>query len=93
MRDDEVKASLKSLAGWTGDARAIRAAYPFADYGSAVAFVVQVAMIAQRLDHHPEIILAWGRVELTFSTHDAGGVTAKDIVAAKAVAAIPRVPG
>jgi 4a-hydroxytetrahydrobiopterin dehydratase len=62
--------------------------YAFPDFASALAFVVRVACLAEKVDHHPDIELGWGRARVLWSTHDAGGVTELDLSAAAATDAI-----
>lgn len=83
-----VRDGLKQLDRWSGDDRAIAATFSFDSYEAGVGFAVQVSLLAQRIDHHPELLIGWRRVTVTFSTHDAGGVTARDLSAAHAVDAI-----
>lgn len=75
------KAALREIAGWTEveDRDAIRKTYHFADFGEAFAFMARVALIAEKADHHPEWFNVYNRVEVILSTHDADGVTRKDI--------------
>jgi 4a-hydroxytetrahydrobiopterin dehydratase len=65
-------------AGWACKENTLCRAFTFPDYSGAVAFVVRVALAAEKRDHHPDILLGWGRAEVTWSTHDAGGITALD---------------
>lgn len=90
--EEVVRAALQSLPQWSGDERAIAATFGFDTYEAGVAFAVQVALLAQRIDHHPELVIGWRRVTVTFTTHDADGVTARDLSAAKAVDAIAPTP-
>lgn len=83
-----VSNALRALPRWSGDERAIAATFSFETYEAGVAFAVQCALIAQRMDHHPELGVGWRRVTVTFTTHDAGGVTSRDLAAAGAVDAI-----
>lgn len=69
----------------TGGRDAITRTYQFADFSMAFAFMTRVAMLAEKMDHHPEWTNVYGRVEVTLSTHDAGGVTEKDLAMAKAI--------
>lgn len=85
MSEDAVRNALEGLPRWSGDDRAIAATFSFDSYEAGMAFAVQVSLVAQRIDHHPELLVAWRRVTVTFSTHDAGGVTARDLAAAHAV--------
>ena len=55
---------------------------------AGVAFAIQIALLAQRMDHHPELCIGWRRVTVTYTTHDADGVTSRDIAAVNAVDAI-----
>jgi len=59
--------------------------YQFRDFNQAFAFMTRVALLAEKLDHHPEWFNVYNRIEVTLSTHDAGGVTDKDIAMAKAM--------
>lgn len=94
LTEDEVRAALAHLPGWSGDLTSIRAEYRFTSYEAGVAFAMQVALVAQRLDHHPDLLIGWQRVLVTFTSHDAGGVTKRDLRAAEAVAAFaPRTSG
>lgn len=80
-------AALATLPGWTGrdDRDAIAKTYMFKDFAGAFAFMTAVALAAERMNHHPEWFNVWNRVEVTLSTHDAGGVTGKDIALARAM--------
>lgn len=62
-----------------GQTAAIRATLKFRDFSEAFAFMTRVALLAEKLDHHPEWTNVYSRVEIVLTTHDAGGVTAKDI--------------
>ena len=72
---------LKTLADWRADSArgAIRREYKFADFGQAFAFMTQIALYAARHDHHPEWFNVYNRVEVTLTTHDANGVTQRDL--------------
>lgn len=76
-----VQEQLKTLAGWRLDAErvALRRDFRFADFNQAFAFMTRVALYAEKHDHHPEWFNVYNRVEVTLSTHDAGGVTQRDI--------------
>ena len=79
---DEAVAGLK---GWTRMPRrsAIAKAFRFKDFNEAFAFMARVALMAEKMDHHPEWFNVYNRVEITLSTHDAGGITARDIALAR----------
>ena len=78
---DTVQQHLKTLAGWRLDSvrAALRRDFKFADFNQAFAFMTRVALYAERHDHHPEWFNVYNRVEVTLTTHDAGGVTQRDI--------------
>ena len=69
---------LTSLKGWTLDGDAIRKQFTFANFPEAIAFVNRLAPEAEAADHHPDILINYKRVTLTYSTHSEGGLTAKD---------------
>jgi 4a-hydroxytetrahydrobiopterin dehydratase len=75
-------AAIKALKGWTrveGDRDAIFKSYRFADFKSAFAFMSGAALKAEQMDHHPEWFNVYNKVEVTLTTHDADGVTQKDL--------------
>ncbi|MBN9696637.1 MAG: 4a-hydroxytetrahydrobiopterin dehydratase [Zoogloea sp.] len=74
-------AALASLEGWqeTLGREAITKTFRFKDFNAAFAWMTRVALMAERCDHHPEWFNVYNRVEVTLSTHDAGGVTALDL--------------
>jgi len=74
---------LEKLTGWTLDANAIRKQYTFRGFLEAIAFVNRLAPEAERADHHPDILINYKRVTLTYSTHSEGGLTAKDFAGAE----------
>ena len=73
--------------GWTtsADGKAIEKRFTFADFSQAFAFLTRVAMHAERVDHHPEFTSVWNRVDFRLTSHDAGGVTERDVALAKAI--------
>ena len=77
--------ALASLIGWDElkDRNAITKNYELADFNAAFGFMSRVAIKAEKMDHHPEWFNVYNRVEVTLSTHDAGGVTQLDIELAK----------
>ena len=75
---------LKSLNGWALDGDAIRKPFTFKDFLEAIAFVNRLAPEAERADHHPDILINYKRVTLTYSTHSEGGLTEKDFAGAAA---------
>jgi 4a-hydroxytetrahydrobiopterin dehydratase len=79
---DQVNARLQSAPGWSLEGDAIRRKFTFAGFGEAVAFVVRLGFEAEAADHHPDILVNYKRVTLTYSTHSAGGLTDKDFAGA-----------
>jgi 4a-hydroxytetrahydrobiopterin dehydratase len=75
---DEIATRLTSLTDWEQLGDALCKQYSFADFASAMAFANRVAAIAEELDHHPDILIEYDAVTLTLSSHDAGGITARD---------------
>ena len=64
---------------------ALRRDFRFADFGAAWGFMSRVALLAERHDHHPEWSNTWNRVSITLTTHDAGGLSEKDVALARAI--------
>ena len=80
----------RDLPGWrvTDGRDAIARSFRFADFSEAWAFMSRVALLAEKHDHHPEWSNVWNRVEITLSTHDAGGLSARDVALAKGIDAL-----
>lgn len=81
------KRALDKLSGWQElpDRDAIGKSYRFADFPTAFGFMTAVALVAERMDHHPEWRNVYNRVEVQLTTHSAGGVTRADIALAEAM--------
>ena len=77
--------ALAQLSGWqeVEGRDAIAKTFRFADFNAAFGFMTRVALAAEKADHHPEWFNVYNRVEVTLATHDAGGVTVKDIALAR----------
>ena len=84
------EAALADLAGWTHDADtdAISRDFRFANFVEAFAFMTRVALLAEKAGHHPEWSNVYDKVSITLRTHDAGGLTAKDVDLARATDAL-----
>ena len=82
--------ALDGLPDWDYDeARdAILRTFTFADFSEAFAFMTRVALLAEKADHHPEWSNVWNRVEITLTTHDAGGLSGRDVELAEAIEAL-----
>ena len=79
--------ALKALANWSEVAGrdAIRRSFKFKNFAEAFAFMTRVALMAEKMDHHPEWFNVYNRVDITLSTHDAGGLSERDIKLAKLI--------
>jgi 4a-hydroxytetrahydrobiopterin dehydratase len=80
-------AAMKTLKGWK-DVKgrdAITRKFEFENFNEAFGFMTRVALLADKMDHHPEWFNVYNKLEVTLSTHDAGGVTGNDIKMAKAM--------
>jgi len=84
---DARKAALARLDGWkeVSGREAISKKFVFADFNEAFGFMARAALLAEKLDHHPEWFNVYKTVDVTLSTHDAGGVTELDIKLAEAM--------
>jgi 4a-hydroxytetrahydrobiopterin dehydratase len=78
LSSTEVQQRIRNLKGWSLDGNAIKKQYTFAGFLEAIAFVNCLAPKAEKADHHPDILINYKRVTLTYSTHSEGGLTAKD---------------
>jgi len=76
--------------GWTldDDAKALTRTVTFKDFSQAFAFLTRVAMHAEKVDHHPEFTSVWNKVDFRLTSHDSGGVTARDVELAIAINAL-----
>ena len=90
LSPDERADALDALDEWDYDeARdAITRGFAFADFPEAFAFMTRVALLAEKADHHPEWSNVWNRVEITLTTHDAGGLSHRDVAMAEAIDAL-----
>lgn len=88
-------AALKQLSGWASvkDRDAISKTYKFKDFSEAFGFMARVALKAEAMDHHPEWMNVYNRVEVVLTTHDAGGVTEKDVRLAGFMDAVAKIAG
>lgn len=83
-----VAARLASVPGWRLDGGRLAREFVFRDFAQAFGFMAQVALIAERLDHHPDWSNAWNRVTVHLTTHDAGGLTERDFALAERMNAV-----
>lgn len=83
--DDEIQAALAVLPSWSLDHGKLYRELQFADFVSAFAFMTRVALIAERLNHHPEWFNVYRTVRIHLVTHDAGGISQRDVDLATAI--------
>ena len=81
----EIDAALRALEGWSLANGKLHRELQFADFAAAFAFMTRVALEAEKRDHHPDWSNVWTRVVIDLVTHDAGGVTEKDVALAKRI--------
>ena len=86
---DAVETLLAIRPGWSlaDDGLSASATIEFANFVEAFGFMSEIAIEAEKMDHHPEWSNVWNRVSITLTTHDAGGLTERDLALARAVAA------
>ena len=83
LTQEQAQSRIRQLDGWTLDGNAIRKQYVFRGFPEAVDFVARLVPHAEAADHHPDILINYKRVTLTYSTHSEGGLTEKDFEGAK----------
>lgn len=89
----ELATALTDLPAWTVVAGKLHRALRFEDFAAAFGFMTSVALVAERADHHPEWSNVYNRVVVDLHTHDAGGITAKDVGLAHAIDRLAPPPG
>lgn len=88
LTDAEIENALLDLEDWELENDNLKKHFEFETFADALAFVNKVGAVAERLDHHPDIFFGWGYAEFAITTHDAGGITARDFDLAKQIEAI-----
>ena len=88
---EEVIAALTGLTGWQrlSGRDAIGRSFKFKNFRQAFAFMTEVALLAEKADHHPEWTNVYNRLDIVLTTHDAGGVSERDIALAMEIEKIP----
>ena len=85
LERDDLENRLASAAGWTLRGAEIQKQFQFHDFRDAMAFVTRVAELAEKANHHPDVLIQYNKVTLTLSTHSEGGITEKDFDLARDV--------
>lgn len=78
LTEEQVEERLKALPDWSETGGVIQRTYQFKDFIQSMNFVKAVADLAEKRQHHPDILIRWNKVTLSLSTHDSGGITQKD---------------
>ena len=79
LADDEVSEALVALDQWQRSGDSLKRTFTFDDFTHAFAFMTAVALVSERLFHHPEWSNVWNRVDIAITNHDAGGITELDL--------------
>ncbi|HTE83425.1 MAG TPA: 4a-hydroxytetrahydrobiopterin dehydratase [Dehalococcoidia bacterium] len=82
LSNDEIAKALETLPGWSREGDEIRKQYSFNDFLGSIAFVNAVAKLAEDAQHHPDITINYNKVSLALTTHDAGGLSERDVALA-----------
>lgn len=85
LSDLEIRRAIGSLPGWSRKGDALNKTYSFARFADGIRFVQQVAEVADRMNHHPDIDIRYTNIAFSLSTHDAGGITQRDLELATAI--------
>jgi 4a-hydroxytetrahydrobiopterin dehydratase len=88
LDDDAIESRLGELDGWARDGEAITKAFKCGDFVGSVAFVQKLVDPAEDMGHHPDLSLSWDEVQVTITTHAAGGLTESDFELAKRIDAL-----
>ncbi len=85
LNDAEIKEGLAKLPEWEVEDKSLTRIYEFKDFLAAIAFVNQLVEPAEQAGHHPDIFISYNRVTVSLTTHDAGGLTEKDLALAQVI--------
>ncbi len=88
LSEQEIMEQMQEMPEWHRAGAALRRSYTTVHFRSAVSLVVEIAMLAETADHHPDLTISYNRVDVTLTTHSAGGVTQKDFDLANAIESI-----
>lgn len=75
----EISSALDGLQGWQSKGEEIEKTFVLRNFVDSMGFVNKVALLSERADHHPDILIRWNKVSITLSTHSEGGITEKDL--------------
>lgn len=90
LEESAIAEALRSMDGWSFDGQALKASFVFQDFVEAFGWMGKVALVAEKMDHHPDWKNVYRTVDVTLRTHDVGGVTALDLELARAMSGFAR---
>ena len=85
LSDAEIQQAIASLPGWQRQGKAIQRVFEFTDFKAAMQFVNKIADAAEQANHHPDIDIRYNKVTMALVSHDAGGVTQRDVKMARRI--------
>jgi len=88
LSPDEILFNLAEMEDWKVENNILSRRFEFANFAESLEFINKVGAIAEKHDHHPDILFGWGYAEINLTTHDRGGITAFDFAVAKEIEAI-----
>lgn len=84
LSESQIESMLQNTPGWAREGESIRRVFAFSDFQRAFSFMSGCALVCEKADHHPDWSNSYNRVDVRFTTHDAGGLTLKDFELARA---------
>lgn len=88
----ELDLALRDLSGWEVESVQLRKVFEFETYVKGLLFVLALGFFSEKKDHHPDILVTWKKVMVSFTTHSEGGITEKDVAMAKICEELYKVP-
>lgn len=85
LDEARLREELATLPAWTREGERLRRELRFSDFSAAFAFMTRVALLAEKADHHPDWSNSWSKVTIELTSHDAGGLTQRDVDLARAI--------
>lgn len=79
LNEPQIREALAGLPGWESDGKSLKRLFKFKNFSEAWGFMARVALLAEKMDHHPDWSNGYNKVDVSLSTHDAGGITEKDV--------------
>lgn len=87
LTDSQVTGALKELPGWRRNGKLLEKRYDVSGFKAVMTFAMTIGELAERADHHPDLLLQYGHVTVMLTTHDANGITVKDVALARQIEA------